>query len=263
MGRFGRNAEKGFALIPVLWGALMLSLVLSGLIVAERTAAKIERNSWQRFQARMIFDTAVTHAEILILQGGELYEWREAGDPVMIVVDGISVALTIEDERGKIDLNTTSRDELERYVSHVLGDPRLGRTIVDAIKARRAEFAKAGKTRRAEVPFQFVEQLRLLPMVSDTMFQALSPGLTVYAQAFRVDRRVAPSIVSAAFRPPGGGQNATAPGTRLSRLPLSGGRPFAIKASFVIGDRKFEFKSVIRSVVNSDRPFWTLRTTSP
>lgn len=263
MASVDRKAEKGFALIPVLWGALMISLILSGLIVAERTAAKIERNSWQQFQAQMIFDAAVTHAEVLILQGGELSEWRDAGEPQVIDVDGMPITLTIEDERGKIDLNTTSREELERYVSDVLDDPRLGRTVVDAIEARRAEFAKAGKTRRAEVPFQFVEQIRLLPMVSDAMFQALSPGLTVYSQAYRVDSRVAPVIVNAALGAHGDEQGFKGATARSNILPLSGGRPFSIQASFTIGDRQFEFKRVIRSVENSNRPFWTMRTTSP
>src|SRR5215472_9521098 len=117
-GQSSRGRQRGFALIAVLWAAMILALIVQSVLVTSRTEARLAQNRQALAQLGAVADAGLNIA-ILRLLDPRAHPPID-GSPFTVAFAGHQLRLTIQDEAGKIDLNT-AQDELLRRLLRSAG----------------------------------------------------------------------------------------------------------------------------------------------
>ncbi len=140
--------------------------------------------------------------------------WRTDGTVYAWPFGGGRVSVSIQDEDGKIDLNTAA-DELLRGLFLSVGlDDDASAALVDAIAdfrdgddlhrlngAEDRDYAGAGLPYGAkDAPFEAVEELQQVLGMTPAVYRRVAPALTVYSGRRGIDPRVAPREALLALR---------------------------------------------------------------
>jgi general secretion pathway protein K len=219
-------STDGFTLVMVLWGLGILTMFALAIMAATRGRVEIAANVVES-----------TRAELLSEAGIELWRAKQIADRVFFqtqatqaerattcaMPDGAVAAVTVEDEGGKIDLNSSSAGLIERLIrgfglseadavevtNAIIAFAR-PRTKDDAITAV-AAYHQAGRDfgpKRA--PFETVLELDQVLGVSQSLFRALVPFVTVHNRQPGFDPRVAPPGLIARMNLPTNGTTSAA-----------------------------------------------------
>ncbi len=185
-----RPAQRGLALVSVLWGVSILALIAAAMLAATVTSAQIERNVWDAARGGAIADAAVAKGILSLLDSRAAP--RADGTPAAIDFDGTAVQLRIQDEAGRINLNFADAALLKSlFVSAGVTAGDAG-ALADRIVARRAPPAGGGPS---TAPFHAVEEVLAVPGMSRALFARAAPALTVYGRSGAVEQSVAPRDV--------------------------------------------------------------------
>jgi general secretion pathway protein K len=123
------------------------------------------------------------------------------------------LAVTVNYEGGKVDLNYASRETLQKLFWHVTRDDSLAATILAAVEdwrdpddlprfggAEADAYVSGGSSSRPRNAWmRSVGELRLLAGMNDELFARLAVNLTVYGHRDLPDIRTAPRSVLAVF----------------------------------------------------------------
>jgi general secretion pathway protein K len=204
-----RSAERGIALIAVLWGTALLALLAGSFADAARTETRIAHHLVERTRAAALADAGVYRAILALLDPLPERRWRDDGEPYALALAGGAVEIRIQDEGGRIDLNAApgpllqgllrtaglAEDESAALVDR-LADWR------DADDLRRPHGAEARDYRAAGYwdgpkngEFQAVEELRQVPGVSPALYERIAAALTVHSGRPSVNTATAPAQV--------------------------------------------------------------------
>jgi general secretion pathway protein K len=200
-------AQRGVALLLVLWLAVLLTVLASGLAFETRGEAHAARNSISQAQARLRADGAVSRALFELTRPlGPADKWQADGSVHRWRDGPVAVEVVVLDESGRIDLNSAP-EPLLRGLLRVVGgvDEDKAASIVAAILdwrdaddlarpggAEEAQYRAAGlRYRPSNQPFESVEELRRVLGVTEQIFARTSASLTVYSKAPGVNPRVA------------------------------------------------------------------------
>ena len=198
--------QRGLALLTVLWMLIMLSAVTLGLGVSARTETRLARNQIDATQARHLAEAGVQRAVLALLDAREAPLLRpDASRGIELRLANGSVQATVQDECGKIDLNT-GWGELLRGAVQVSGlSGREADAVTDAILdwrdpddqrrqqgAERREYEREGRVGPRNGPFATVEELRQVMGVTPELYRRLEPIVTVACLQSGIDPRVAP-----------------------------------------------------------------------
>jgi general secretion pathway protein K len=182
------KSERGAALIMVLWFAVALGIIAVDLTLTTRDTALKVANTEAGIRARAALDAARNVAFELLRRGqfdrSGKADWR---------FDGISIALGIEPESGKVDLNGASEELIEGLARSLVDDEDDALNLAHAILDWRDEndlqmshgvedrdYRLAGLNYgSADYPFQHVSELNAVLGVSDEQYAALAPNLTI------------------------------------------------------------------------------------
>ena len=96
-----RKNQRGFALVMVIWGLALLSLMAAAFMAEARTELRKTGNLRDRAQAEALAEAGINLAIArLVAEQGSAYpkRWTET-------IAGASVTIAVTDERGRIDLN--------------------------------------------------------------------------------------------------------------------------------------------------------------
>lgn len=236
------SAQRGIALLVVLWLSIMLTVIASGLAFDTRGEVLAARNTVSLAQAKARADGAVHLAVYRLvntqrlpespdrwLPDGAVHEWQE-GDA--------SLTVSAWDESGRIDLNAAP-EALLRSLFMVVGEATESQAgaIVAAIVdwrdaddlarpngAEQPEYRAAGrKYRPANQPFESVEELRRVLGVTEALFSRVAGSLTVYSRLPGVYSPVASREVLLSI--PGASPEAVDSYLETRRVALSQGQP--------------------------------------
>jgi general secretion pathway protein K len=192
-------AQRGIALVLVLWLTALLTVIAGGFAYAMRNEAQAARNTMSEAQARAVADGAVARTVFELMRprtipgvwaaDGVFHVWDE---------DGLRVAAAAVDESGKIDINTVT-DALLLSFLQTAGqlDPDTAGRLVDAIGdwkdaddlrrpngAESAEYQAAGLSYKpANAAFETVADLQRVLGMTPALFARLAGNLTVYSGA--------------------------------------------------------------------------------
>ena len=104
--------ESGFALPLVLWFCALLALSAGGFLTSTRTDMLLVRQRTDLARARAAADAGVTLALIGVTGAAPDGAWRFDGSPRAAQLDDATVLISVQDELGLIDVNTTSAEVL-------------------------------------------------------------------------------------------------------------------------------------------------------
>lgn len=204
------DGERGAALLAVLW----FVAAVAGLAVG---FSGLARGDWQLAAAQVDAVRARALAREAIARTAVALEARR-GRPLprgyRWELDGGVVAVRVEPETGKVDLNAADPAMLEA-LARTVGVPQdASRAIAAAITDWRDEndrrqvggaedrdYDSADRGYSAsDRPFRHVSELRYVLPVDTAVYGKLAPHLTVYTGKAEPDRRAASKIVRAAMR---------------------------------------------------------------
>ncbi len=203
------RSQRGVILVGVMWGVVLIAVIAGSFVHGTGTEVRIVINGLAAAQARALADGGVylAIADLLESRGNRRRLWDGASRSARFETG--TVTYTIQDEGGKVDLNT-GVEGLFAVVFRTAGiDAREAKALEDAIldwrdadRVRRPtgaedqDYVAAGKSvHPANGPFVTVDELRNVLGITDQTFRAVAPALTVYSGRRGVDPAVAPRAV--------------------------------------------------------------------
>ncbi len=204
------KAQKGAALLMVLWLILLLGGLVSGYALSARIESLQGNGLVRDLAAREAARAGVEYAAARMLDPNPIRRWAADGRAYRLDFDGTRVEIEVRDESGKIDLNAAPQELLQAYLV-ALGEPRdkagkLAGAIVDwrdvdsltqpGGGAEDADYAAAGLAWGAkDAPFANVAELEQVLGMRPALFAAAAPFLTVYTGSATPDPEFADGIV--------------------------------------------------------------------
>ena len=211
-----KPGQHGAALVLALWLLTLLTVLAAGYGYAMRTETKLTIHGVELAEARAIAEAGVWLALADLLRPEEKRQWLNDGTLYQLDFGEGRIRLRIQDEAGRIDLNTAG-DHLLRGLLEKAAQP--GDDVDYALNAildwrdpdsqRRNpgaeddDYAHAGYGAK-DAPFNSIEELRLVAGMTNGMFARMYPALTLYSGQPGFNPRVAPREVLLAL--PGGNE---------------------------------------------------------
>ena len=147
-------------------------------------------------------EAGVTLAVTGLLDPNPLTQWLSDGAARDVPFDGGHLHIVIQDEGGKINLNTAAPELLAGLLTNVGVPAEARNTLLDAIMARRHAVEDAAQAGSGGAPpsgiepaFEATDELRLLPGVSRAIFDRIAPFVTVFSRVSRINPLTAPRTV--------------------------------------------------------------------
>ncbi|MBM3564362.1 MAG: general secretion pathway protein GspK [Alphaproteobacteria bacterium] len=214
-GAQGKRKRAGFALLAVIWGVGIISLLVVSFMKTGRLRLQTAHNIASAMQANYIADGVVNlttltliaqrNANAALPQNASIY----AGAPRYCVFEGAAIAVAVEDESGKVDLNTAPPELLEMTLVGLGVEARAAKSVVQSILAFRMPPAVLGQPETSppsdkpfgpkRAPFETVLELDQVEGVSPPLFRDLLPVATTYSHNAGVDARASPPALFAAL----------------------------------------------------------------
>ena len=193
-------AQRGLALIVVLWAAAIITLLATGFSFSLRTEARLAAGAVERAQAAAAASAGITWLmnELLVPEKGVL-----AADTTLNF-HGFEVTVQVLPENAKVDLNAAPEKLLAKLIANTVEELALdsvsAAAISDAIldwrdsdsKRRRdgAESADYVRADRVAVPrdgaLLSVSELNQVLGMEPALYRALKPLVTVHAWSTKV-----------------------------------------------------------------------------
>ena len=212
----------------MIWGVSLIAILIVSFMSGARLRLQAAYNMAGAAKAEFIAKAAIDNEALSLLatQGegprsaqsvqaqsivaraagvGRLPKTAHAGQPRLCVIDGVAVAIAVEDEGGKVDLNRASQELLTAMLKGFGVAKKeadfLARAIVD-FRSTRPEPGQAGAgASPPEKPalFQTVFELDQVAGVEAALFRELLPYVTVHSRHPGLDPESAPPALFAAL----------------------------------------------------------------
>lgn len=205
-----RRAQRGIALIVVLWLTIMLTVIASGFAFSMRSEAVSARNALSLAQARVAADGAVDRMAFELSRPRYAAAWKADGQSHAWREGDVSLVGTAVDESSRIDLNGAPETLLRGLFQQVGGaDPETAARIAEAIQdwkdpdelrrpngAEEADYRAAGmKHKPANAPFETVSELARVLGVTPSLYARVADSLTVNSRQPGINAQLAPRDV--------------------------------------------------------------------
>ena len=192
-----RRAQRGVALVVVMWIAVLLTVIASSFIYEARTDTLVVRNTISMARAEAAADAAVQRAVFELYRADNQPDaWRRDGAVRDWAFDGVPIKVEIRDESGKIDVNTAADALLRGLLLSAGLNSEEAASLLDAILdwrdadvlkrvngAEEPDYRAAGRTYRpANATFQAIEELQLVLGMRPDIYRKLVPSITVYSR---------------------------------------------------------------------------------
>ena len=209
-----KPAHAGVALVLVLWLLTLLSIMAAAYGYAMRTETKLTIHGLERAKARAIAEAGLWLAVADLHKPEIKRQWLSDGTRYQLDFGEGRIYLRIQDEAGRIDLNTANdallRGLLEKaagpgddvtFMLHAILDWRDPDSRRRNPGAEDRDYEQVGYGAK-DGPFNNIEELRLVAAMTNDMFRKIYPALTVHSRQPGIHPLVAPRDVLTAL--PGG-----------------------------------------------------------
>lgn len=205
------RAQRGIALIAVLWLTVLVTVIASSFAYSMRGEALAARNTMSLAQARAAADGAVERVAFELARPRVAPDaWNADGQPHRWSEGEIAITTTAIDEGARIDLNSASDPLLKGLLQNVGGlDADSAEKVLEAILdwrdaddlrrpngAEAADYRAAGlKYEPTNAPFESVGELRRVLGVTSAVMARIAGSLTVYSRQRGINVATAPREV--------------------------------------------------------------------
>lgn len=200
------RSQNGLALIIILWMLILLTIMAASYSGVMRTETKLTAHQVQTAQARVLAEAGIWLALTELLRPQLERSWPTNGNSQIIEFKDGKIEISIQDEAGKIDLNTARAELLQSLLQSAELTGEDGKFLLDAIldwrdrdDLKRAfgaeddDYQTAGVEHGAkDGPFNSVDELRLILGMTESIFQAIRPALTIHSHQAGINPEVAP-----------------------------------------------------------------------
>ena len=219
------RADRGFALLIVLWTLVLIAFIVAKVTAAGRTEVQIAANLAANAAAQAAADGAIYQAIFQLSDPAPDHHWTADGSTHELVIGKSRIMLRIEDEAGRINPNLASVALLEGLLRASGSEPQLAAAIAAAI----AEWVGSAGTPRppAEViaeyraagldyappgsPLESLNELARVRGITTGLLVALRGHLTLFGPA-EPNAATADPIVATAITLAREGASVSAPG---------------------------------------------------
>jgi general secretion pathway protein K len=203
-----RPAQRGVALLVVLWACTLLAIMLGGYAMLARTEGLQARFQFAQTQAHYAAEAGLARA-IYGLQDPQLQRrWLSDGRPYTFGFDGAKVQVNAVDEGGKVDLNSASPVVLQGLFRAAGQRPDTAQKLAAAVvdwrefdtgrKVGLDVYAASGyKPRHA--PFLSIEELQQVAGMTPALYRAIAGAITIWSGRESPDPNTATSLALAAI----------------------------------------------------------------
>jgi len=212
------SRERGMALLVVLWATAGMALLATGLVRAATGEVRRSHDDLLQLEARLAIESGFARAVAGVRDSDPERRWLPDGTVRRLQLDRATVAIKVEDEAARIDLNGAAPELLRGLLEAIGGSREQIQPVVDAIVdwrdedherslqgAERAEYAAAGRSYGpADRPFLVAGELRAVLPVTTDLYRRIAPFVTVFTGASTIDPLWAPREVLLAL--PGVGE---------------------------------------------------------
>ena len=205
-----KNAQHGIAIIIVLWIITLLALIAASFMTVMRSDIQVVTNSMGRAKAEAAANAGIQRAMFELFKPVNTPDrWAADGVPRGWTYQDAAITITMNDEAGKIDINTASEallrslfqsqgltpDEAREWQSWRAA--RVDRFLVKRLHgAEEAEYLAAGlKYKPANAPFQTIEELKLVLGMTPQIYERIAPLITIYSRQPGVYAQIASRAV--------------------------------------------------------------------
>jgi general secretion pathway protein K len=185
--------DRGIAIVAALWASAILAVIVVSVLQLVRADARLGRGREDVAELSAITDAAV-NLTVLALLNPKAAQWPVNGTPVTVPFAGHDVQVSVEDEAGKIDVNTAGEPFLRQLLTGVGLDAEAARGLAENIvtwresdKSNRPSLANSGVYAARNALFQSVEELQLVPGMTQDLYRRIAPLVTVYSQTPWID----------------------------------------------------------------------------
>ncbi len=204
------NSQHGIAIIIVLWVITLLTLIAASFVTVMRSDIQVVTNSMSRAKAEAAAHAGIQRAMFELFKPVNTPErWAADGVPREWSYQGAAITITMNDEAGKIDINTASEALLRSLFQSQGLTPDEAVAMVDAMYdwrdpdtvkrlhgAEEAEYLAAGlKYKPANAPFQTIEELKLVLGMTPQIYERIAPLITIYSRQPGVYAQIASRAV--------------------------------------------------------------------
>lgn len=200
------RAERGFALVLVLWVTVLLTLIVAAYATLARSEFMQSRFILDATRARLLAESGLSWAIVQLRAGDAKYRFVADGRLYSRTFDDVEVEVQVWDETGKIDLNFADEALLRGlFKSRGLEERdavRLAAAVIDFRDpddltqpegAEDKDYEQAGLPYGAkDAPFDVVEELQQVLGMNYEAFLAIEPAVTVYASRPGINPAFAP-----------------------------------------------------------------------
>lgn len=277
--------DEGWALVSVLWVVAALTLLAGGIEVLSATTYRFEHAALAHDRADAILDAGVVRALLSIEAPNRAERWPVDGTIEQAHFAGARLAIAVQDELGRFDLNAMDGSMLTALMRSQGASEDEAQTLSDRILDWRspangelhrlhggtdADYAAAGLDYRPRHgAFQSVDELRLVLGMPPSLFERIRPALTVYSHKPMIDPAVAPRESLLALY---GGDTAKVDDALASRQPNASaqspnvldlslapaGRTFTVTVAAELDGRRYTRSTVIMLTGDLARPYLVL-----
>jgi general secretion pathway protein K len=192
--------ERGIALLVVLWACTLLAILVGGFASLAHLESEQGRYAMAGQKARYAAEAGVMRAiHDVYEQRRERREpvpgarWIGDGKPFDFELDGARVAVVVEDEIGKVDLNRADPSVLASLFVNAGADPARAVDLASDVRVWRsdigapdtdaiARYRSAGRAYAPrQAPFPSIDELQSVLGMDDALFARVQPVLTIWS----------------------------------------------------------------------------------
>lgn len=204
--------RAGFALLAVIWGTGLIATLVVAFMTNGRLRLQTAQNIARSVEAGYVAESAINLTALTLLGkrdvlAGPMDDTVSDGSPKFCVLDRAAVALAVEDESGKIDINAAGPEILSAaLVGLGLADSKAQEVAAAIVAFRTPPDGGIQLTPKSDKPiepkqslFETTLELDQVSGVDPALFRALLPFVTVYSRAPGIDARASPPGLFAAL----------------------------------------------------------------
>lgn len=187
--------QSGVVLVIVLWLLALLTVMAGGYSATMRTETQLTANTVRTAQARALAESGIWLGVNELLKPQPEQTWWHDGTPHVINNGADKITIRLQDETGKIDLNTAGNELLQGLLNSTGLDESESVRILNAILdwrdrdnlkrqsgAEDDDYANAGLDYGAkDGPFNSVDELKRVMGMRNDIYQSMLPALTIYS----------------------------------------------------------------------------------
>lgn len=201
-------ANKGFALIVVLWVVTLLTIMASSFALTLQRETTITGGLKEKAEAAALAEAGINYATLMLLSKESEQQWQANSSLYEIEFAGRRIRMLIADESGKVNINHASKEQLQQLFTALGVEESTADSLSDAVLDWRDK-NDLHRLNGAELPqyeeaglnyaprnglFKSIEELQMVLGMTTDLYRQLEGLISVYT----TNKKISPTTATRA-----------------------------------------------------------------